>query len=235
MIDLQQGRAVRAAGGIRDHYQPTRHFQAPEQPPITVEGSSETLVACYQDLGIRALYLADLDGIRFDHWQCSLITSIANQVDGQLLLDLGIHASPKGQRMRWLQNLMRTHPKLALVLATECAASLTVLSDLLETFGHDRVAVSFDYKNESWQSEAECESNWITACHQHRIATLIGLDIGTVGGKSTARTKRLCQRLRRQLPEPRYITGGGIRTPAAAQDLINAGADALLVASLFTA
>ena len=75
VIDLKQGRAVHAVAGRRDQYQPV---QIQSQPPADW-GDPIRLVDLYLRLGIRRLYLADLDAIRNGIVQVNLLREIIEQ------------------------------------------------------------------------------------------------------------------------------------------------------------
>src|SRR5688572_20300469 len=59
VIDLQGGRAVHARAGRRREYAPV-----PEAAGVTVNGDARLLASAYvETLGVRELYVADLDAI----------------------------------------------------------------------------------------------------------------------------------------------------------------------------
>ncbi|QDV82538.1 Histidine biosynthesis protein [Stieleria magnilauensis] len=241
VVDLQDGLAVHGVGGQRDQYLPVSIFRTAGPSSLRVDGDACRLIDGYQSVGIGSLYIADLDGIRHDRWQQSLIEAIvhrepaANDSDrrGTLFLDLGLRATVAPERWDWMESLVRSNANVVVILATECAGDVSLLGDVLSRVPHDQVAVSFDYQDGRWLSASTSEDAWFEACRRAAIATVIGLDLASVGGTSIERTLELCKRIRRQLPQPRYVTGGGIRSAGDAQCLLDAGADQLLVASLF--
>ncbi|MDV6032330.1 MAG: hypothetical protein F9B45_20035 [Phycisphaera sp. RhM] len=241
VVDLQDGLAVHGVGGQRDQYLPVSTFQTAGQPSLRIDGDACRLIDGYRGVGIGSLYVADLDGIRRDRWQRSLIETIvhcapaANDSDrhGRLFLDLGLRAAVAPARWDWMKSLVRSNPRIVLILATECADDVSLLGDVLSRVPRHQVAVSFDYRDGRWLSASTSEEAWFEACRRAAIATVIGLDLASVGGTSIGRTLELCKRIRCQLPQPRYVTGGGIRSAGDARCLLDAGADQLLVASLF--
>ena len=233
VIDLQDGRAVHGIGGQRDRYRPTRFFYRRGQSRVPIDGDSCRLAACYRQVGVTSLYVADLDGIRTGRWQTASIDSVVRHAVGPVFLDLGQLVPMSPRRRRWIESLLSDHLNVTLVVATECAPSVAVLDELTDHISHQRIAVSFDYRDARWMSQSTSPSEWIDACRRKEIATTIGLDLSAVGGVCVEQTEALCRRLRSQLPTARYITGGGIRSDADALRLLHAGADALLVASLF--
>ena len=57
VLDVKNGQAVHAVGGIRSHYRPLQSLLHPSCEPLE-------LARAYRDLlGLRELYLADLDAI----------------------------------------------------------------------------------------------------------------------------------------------------------------------------
>ena len=215
--------------------------QTAGQTSHQIEGDVRRLIDGYHGVGIGSYYVADLDGIRRDRWQQSLIETIAHRVlatsgrgnGGNLFLDLGLRTAIDPGRWAWLESLVRNHPRIVVILATECADDVSLLSDVLSRVPQNQVAVSFDYQDGRWLSASISEEAWFCACRRAEVSTVIGLDLASVGGASIGRTLELCKRIRRQLPQPRYVTGGGIRGGDDAQRLLDAGADQLLVASLF--
>ncbi|QDV44951.1 Histidine biosynthesis protein [Stieleria neptunia] len=241
MIDLQDGLAVHGVGGRRDQYLPVMTFQTSGRSALRIDGDACRLIDAYHSVGIGSLYVADLDGIRRDRCQQSLIESIAHHAwaaadsdrRGTLFLDLGLRDAVTPQRWNWIESLARNHPRAVVILATECADDVSLLDDVLSRVPRDQVAVSFDYQDGRWLSASTSEEAWLDACGRNAVSTVIGLDLASVGGTSIGRTLELCKRMRRPLPQPRYVTGGGIRSAGDAQRLLDAGADQLLVASLY--
>ncbi|MCS7467981.1 HisA/HisF-related TIM barrel protein [Stieleria sp. ICT_E10.1] len=241
VVDLQAGLAVHGVGGQRDLYRPVSTFQAADMSSLRIDGDVCRLIDGYHGVGIGSLYVADLDGIRCGRWQQSLIEAIVDRAEaaddsdrrGAVFLDLGLRAAVTSQRWNWVESLVRNHPRVVVILATECADDVSLLDDTLSRVPRDQVAVSFDYQGGRWLSASTSETAWLEACRRAAIATVVGLDLASVGGTSIERTLELCKRIRRQLPQPRYVTGGGVRSADDAQCLLDAGADQLLVASLF--
>lgn len=236
VIDLQSNLAVRATGGNRDQYQATQFFRSSDKAPIEIDGDYLKLIRCYRSVGIKTLYAADLDALQHHPCQRTAIETIVLAMDGngELLLDLGICQQRWESDGDWIGKITRHHPNVTLIIATESAENAAVLRKVIECIGHQQVAVSFDYKSACWCSTTSTEQQWFTACQREQVATVIGLDLAAVGGESIGATVALCKKIRQRLPQVRYITGGGIRSTSDAMRLIEAGADELLVASLFT-
>lgn len=235
VIDLKDGAAVHAVGGRRDEYAPLHSFHIDNQVDIRIDGDSGRLIDSYQLAGIRSFYVADLDGIRFGRWQRVKIESLADTCREQerLYLDLGVRGALTPGDLKWIRDLASEYRNTVFIVATECAGNVTRLDELSSCVPQDRIAVSFDYKDSAWLSQQTSEQDWFRACLESNVTTVIGLDLAAVGGSSVERTIRLCQHIRGQLPDVRYLTGGGVRSDRDAQRLLEVGADALLVASRF--
>lgn len=226
---------MHGVGGLRHQYQPTQTFRLASGDCVPIHGDCHRLIDCYRSVGIASLYVADLDGIQLGRWQRGLVESIVADLTpaAKLLVDLGFSHSIKPSDWNWVQALALEHPNVSVVIATECAADVSVLKKAIERMPCCQVAVSFDYKNSRWLSKSTSPQQWVDACRKESIETAIGLDLAAVGSQSIQLTLSLCKRLCRDLAVPRYITGGGIRNGEDAMRLIEAGAESLLVASLF--
>ena len=236
VIDLVDGKAVHGVGGIRHQYQPTRRFGLSESESVAIDGDFLRLIECYQAVDIGSLYVADLNGIQSGRCQRDAIESIAEKTSTQasLLVDPGLSHSFSGSDWSWLQALATRYPHVDIVVATECANDVSILSLATDCLPRNRVAVSFDYKESQWLSTTTSPREWIDTCIREEIATIIGLDLAAVGSSSIKLTLSLCEFLCNALPGKRYLTGGGIRSEVDARQLVQCGADGLLVASAFT-
>ncbi len=226
---------MHAIAGRRQHYRPVKSFRDFEGRSVGVDGNAGQLIQHYIRTGLRKIYLADLDCIESGVAQSEFVASLLANVndDVEVLLDAGVRTSSNRGNSAELQALCNEYANVTLVIATETAHDVSVIEDWRCDLGHGRVAVSLDYRNDSWCSKATREVDWLEACRQQGIAAVIALDVSTVGGNSIERTKRLCKRMRDALPDVRLISGGGIRSSADALEMQRSGADALLVASWF--
>lgn len=236
VIDLQSGLAVHAVAGNRREYRATRTFTAQGDREIKIDGDFLKLIRCYQSTGIQSLYVADLNALQHASCQFEAIEKIAQAANskGGLFLDLGICQHRWATDRGWIEEMLSRNPSITLVVATESAESPAMLGQVISRVGHRQVAVSFDYRSGQWCNPSTSDQQWFVACQREQIETVIGLDLATVGGKSVEATEKLCRQIRSRLPEAYTITGGGIRSESDAQRLVDAGADGLLVASLYT-
>ncbi len=236
VIDLKAGQAVRAVGGRREQYQPRRTFVFPDGRRVPVDGDPRRLLDGYLGVGVGGIYVADLDGITRGRVQWECLDALAERVGPQTtwFLDPGLTAACWPQRKPAIEALMRRSGGLHLVVATECCENPAWLSRLADQLPRERIVVSLDYRDRRWMSATTTESQWFEACRRDEIRTVIGLDLAAVGSGATGRTEALCRRIRRQLVGVNLISGGGVGDSEDVSKLIAAGADRVLVASLFS-
>jgi uncharacterized protein related to proFAR isomerase len=237
VIDLQHGVAVRGVAGRREHYEPVQSFRPPGGQIRTIAGDPLSLLKCYLDSGVDSVYVADLDAIRFSQPQDALLDSLlryhARRSQSTFLFDVGVNGFESRSRIERIHSRFSVHDHAQLVIAGETAAAPDrTLCQFADT-PSQRLAVSFDFHDGRWMSGASDPAAWADACRQHPIDTVIGLDLAAVGGTSLGRTLDVCRFLTANVPQANRIIGGGIRSEADAQHLLDVGADRLMVASLF--
>lgn len=236
VIDLLDGRAVHAIRGDRQRYQPRLRFRTPDGNVVSVAGDPVRLAQCYQQSGLQSLYVADLDGIlrqRIDHQLIEhLIDTTAPET--QLMLDLGLCRSQPRALFDRIATWAASAPRCLFVIATETCHDITLVEELLASVPAEQLAVSLDYHDFRWMASTTTEQQWLDTCVKEAISKVIALDLAAVGSQSIHHTAALCRRLRHQLPDCHYITGGGVRNDDDARELLQLGADQLLVASLFS-
>ncbi len=236
VIDLKASRAVRAVGGRRDQYQPRRTFVFPDGRRVAVDGDPERLLDSYLRAGVGGIYIADLDAITSGKVQSGCLGTLAEPLSPETnwFLDPGVSPKRWPRQQPVIETLMRRTAGLHLVVATECCDDVDFLSRLTDEFPAERIVVSFDYNDRRWMSARTTEGQWFGACRRYGIGTVIGLDLAAVGSGTTQRTEALCQRIRRQLPDVCLISGGGVVDWSDVDRLTSAGADRVLVASVFS-
>jgi len=236
VLDLKDARAVHAIAGQRQRYQPRKRFVFFDGRREPVDGDPVRLLECYLHAGVGAIYLADLDGILHGCTGWDELRRIADRLPPTVpwFLDVGVNDQRLRSLTAQLQTLSCRVPSLHLVVATECCDRVDVINKVSDWMPLERIAVSFDYQTGRWLSSETSESEWVDACREAPIRTVIGLDLGTVGTGEMGRTEQLCRQLKGRMPVTRLITGGGVRTLDDAARLMGAGADRVLVASLFS-
>ena len=219
VIDLKDGQAVHAVAGNRNHYQPVS----------IAKGDPSHLARQYFDLGIRRVYLADLDAIQHSRPQVDLLSGLLNQcrVFDLTVLDVGW----MGTRESFVDFLDLDHAKMHWVVPTETATSGVCLSEACEVIDPGRIVLSLDYRQGKLVSRRDDESAWLDAASRCGIGGVIVLDLADVGTASGGSTVPICKRVSDVLTNAQLYSGGGIRSAINAQSLIDAGCDYCLVAT----
>jgi uncharacterized protein related to proFAR isomerase len=236
VIDLKAFQAVQAVGGLREQYPPRRTFVFPDGRRVAVDGDPGRLLDNYLRAGVGGIYVADLDAITSGQVQANCLDALVEPLGTETnwFLDPGVSVKRWPRQRPAIESLMRRTAGLHLVVATECCDDVDVLGRLADEFPAERIVVSFDYRDRRWMSTTTTESQWFRGCEQYGVRTVIGLDLAAVGSGRTGRTETMCQRIRRRLPDVELISGGGVGDRRDVDRLIAAGADRVLVASLFS-
>ena len=132
VIDLKGGRAVHAVGGRRDQYQPLRSIWQASPLPIPLA------IALRDGLGLKSLYLADLDAIAGGPPSLAIYRGLAD-----LGLDLWIDAGLRDARSADLL-LDLNLPNLNAVVGLESVSGPEGLASIVERIGSDRTIFSLD-------------------------------------------------------------------------------------------
>ncbi|NND99552.1 MAG: hypothetical protein HKN47_19730 [Pirellulaceae bacterium] len=235
VVDLKAGQAVHAVAGQRDQYQEVvlrrpAVLGRPNQGGIeTPCGDPERLAAHYAALGLRRLYIADLDAICGGAPQASALSAlIADPHWDQILLDLGWR-DDREELTALACRLARDHRQLQLIAATEAAAGLGCLASLADAITPQRVLVGMDYRAGQFIGCGGTESDWIHEASRLGIDRIVALDVATVGTGKIDAAEALCRRLASLSPESQIYSGGGIGTGDDVRRMSAAGCDACLV------
>jgi phosphoribosylformimino-5-aminoimidazole carboxamide ribotide isomerase len=183
--------------------------------------------------GFRDAYLADLDAISGaePHWK--MYQELAD-CGVRLLIDAGITGP---QRARQMSQFARHHPWLTgIVVGLESIASPESLSEACQEVGAPTAIFSLDLKH---GQPITCVEPW-RAWNPLRIAAaaiesgysrMIVLDLASVGTGHGPTTTAWCRELRTAHAGLEIISGGGVRSAADVQRMLDAGCDRVLVAS----
>jgi phosphoribosylformimino-5-aminoimidazole carboxamide ribotide isomerase len=236
VVDLLDGRAVRARAGQRDQYQPI--------------GDAVDLARRYVDHhAIRELYLADLDAIeaandvarpfpgRDQHRDggperpaLRLIRQIAS-IGVPLWLDAGISSLDCA---RHALDLGATH----VVVGLETLQSFEALRAICAGIGGDRVAFSLDLRDGEPVAGREVPRETperLAARAVHAGAgSVIVIDLARVGTRAGLDFELLA-RVREAAPGVTLLGGGGVRGAEDLETLAGAGYDGVLVATAIDA
>jgi HisA/HisF family protein len=204
VIDIKDGKVVQAKAGERDKYA--------EVESRIIEGDSKTplstAAAFYNKLGIRKLYIADLDAIMSSNQKNNIaqIKDIKKEFsDLEIILDAGFNKDflPK----RYLDEFLDYA-----VIATESLNDLELLEDLKKY--SNNIIISIDLKNEKiiHNIEAWNKKNIYQVINQIKnmgFKKYIILDlaaVGTAGGIADYIIE-----VKKHFSDLEFITGGGVK------------------------
>lgn len=200
VLDLLGGEVVRGIAGERAKYRANRSCLVDGADPV------RTALAFRELFELNKLYVADLDALQGGNFAEEILRELT-QLDLQLTVDAGVTSSAAAETLFALGIQ-------EVVLALESLPDLSVVDNLVQTFGSERFRFSLDLKQGnllgvSGQGREALEV--VQAVTEAGITTLIVLDLAAVGTGNGLPTLKLCQEIRRACPEVNIWTGGGIR------------------------
>jgi phosphoribosylformimino-5-aminoimidazole carboxamide ribotide isomerase len=208
VLDVKAGRAVHAVGGRRDHYAPVRSVLHASPDPVA-------LARAFRDrLGLRRLYLADLDAIAGAPPDLALYRSIQSPgVD--LWVDAGL------RNVRSARALLSAGVS-TVVVGLETTGGPSALTAILHEVDPRRVVFSLDLRD--GRPVTAPGSDWpvsdpigLASCAiSSGLRRVILLDLSRVGRGQGVGTLPLAERLSAEHPGLEITVGGGI---AGSQDL----------------
>ena len=226
VIDLRGGRAVHARGGRRREYAPVVAAVGER-----VDGDAVTLARAYVDrLGVRELYVADLDAIEGDPGVTNAgvlaqITALGTPV----WVDAGV-TTPAAA------NAVLEAGATTVIVGLETLTSLDALGEISRAIGSQRAAFSVDLRDGIPISLPGAEHSGWSAAEIGRSAAergagpLIVLDVARVGSGRGPDLESMTA-IRRAAPEATLFAGGGVRSAEDVDGLARAGCDGALVAT----
>ena len=233
VLDLAAGRAVHARGGTRAAYAPARSALLPHGSP---PGDAPALARAYAAaLGLRALYLADLDAIAGGPPQHALVRQVAAAFTAaagpgaRVLVDAGV-ATP-GAALAALEA-----GASSVVVGLETLRSFDELRDVAAAAGAARTLFSLDLRGGAPVVHAGAPHAGDAPVALARRAAAAGagglilLDLARVGG-GVGIDLALLAELRRALPDRSLLAGGGVRDASDLARLAAAGCTGALVAT----
>ena len=227
VIDLLRSRAVHAVAGQRQNYQPVSFC----------DGDPRRLARHYRDLGLRELYVADLDAIAGRQFNAKALALIAAAFDGNLILDLGWTGRPDSSLLEAMRVLDSSSERFFWVAATESMKGTQDLSCLADCVSAERLLLGLDYRMGRPLRSSEAGEGAIQDCEWIETASGLGcagsvvLDLASVGARSGPTTGDLCRRLKQHWPDASIYSGGGLRSAEDVHDLRQHGCDRCLVAT----
>jgi len=227
VIDLSGSMPVRAVAGERGQYHPIT--AGPTRRPWSVE----QLVDHYRELGLRRIYVADLEGLvaRNPDWETLARVAEAGASFQEILVDFGWRGDEASAERRQAARLAATFSSIRWIAASESADDSVAVRRLAELVGPDRVLAGFDYCQGCWRSGGVDEAGWIHAAGRSEVSGGIVLDVAAVGTASGPVTTAICRRISDALPSLRLFSGGGIRSRRDVRAFVEAGCEGCLVAT----
>ncbi len=228
VIDLVDGRAVHAVAGEREAYRDVAFC----------DGDPVALATHYRGLGLKKIYIADLNSIRGGAVQRQTIERLLEAGDWvTILIDpgwCGRPSHPEGSisgNCKTIERLSNRCPAIRWIAATESCRSLSDLQLLAEHTMPGQWLLGLDYRRGELLRHEAGEQEWVFAALQSGCHGAVILDLAAVGTGNGPRTVDPCRRARRLAPQWTIYSGGGVRDTADAQQLIDAGCDGILVAT----
>ena len=225
VIDLLRGRAVHARAGRRDLYEPVRQVAG----TAIAAGDAVALALVYVDrLGVRELYVADLDALGGGAVQRSLVTRIT-AIGAPVLLDAAVTTANKARRALDL-GVDRA------IVALETLPDFERLREVCRAIGGERVAFSLDLRNgvpviaSGAGIPAEPPPLIAVRAIDAGAGTIIVIDLARVG-TGRGLDLDLLASVRDATRGSRLLAGGGARGVADLEWLAELGCDGALVAT----
>ena len=224
VIDLLRGRAVHARGGRRAEYLPIDSALG-----VDISGDPLALARLYvEQLGLRDLYVADLDAIQGNGPQDALVASIA-QLGATAWVDAGVTSVASARRA------LRTGASRVIV-GLETLQSFGQLHEICADVGGERVVFSLDLRSgmpviaETASIPAKTPDAITASAVDAGVSAVIVLDLERVGSAAGVDLSRLGA-LRRAVPGVLLLAGGGVRGWDDLLRLEDVGCDGALVAT----
>ena len=214
VIDLMGGVVVRAIAGRREAYRPIVSPLCPGSAPLEV---AKALLA----LGVRELYVADLDAIAGAEPAWEVIGSL-RELAVPLWVDAGVCEVARAARL----GVERV------VVGLESVPDPATLGRLVDELG-DRVVFSLDLREGrplgAWPATEPFDLAELAI--RHGVRRILVLDLARVGTHGGPGTAALCACLVRAHPGVEVSAGGGIRDRADIERFRSAGVAAVLIAT----
>lgn len=225
VVDLSDGLAVHAQGGARAHYGPVKSLAGRPIRP----GDAPAIVRWYvEELGIREVYVADLDALRGRPPQHALIRRLAS-FDVPLWLDAAI-GTVKAARAAVEDGAARV------VVGLETLASFEALAEICQAVGGQGVAFSLDLRRgqplvaPGAALDGQTPEQIAAAAVAAGARGVIVLDLARVGMRRGLDLDLLA-RVRASIPDAELLVGGGVRGVTDLAAAAAAGCTAVLVAT----
>jgi phosphoribosylformimino-5-aminoimidazole carboxamide ribotide isomerase len=216
VIDVMEGRVVRAVGGRRELYEPIRSRLIDSTEPLAV---AERLL---QVAGSNELYVADLDAIQGHRPQLDWLKPLIDR-SVKVMIDAGLKIAADA--------IPIAAAGAVVVAGSETLRTFDELAKMIQSWEPPRVVLSIDLKN---GTALGTESDPAAALERGRaagVSRFIVLELARVGTSLGPGTSELIRSLRAKFPDVELLAGGGVRGKADIDQLLATGADGVLVAS----
>jgi phosphoribosylformimino-5-aminoimidazole carboxamide ribotide isomerase len=221
VIDLSRGQAVHAVAGDRASYQPVKSVLAPSADPLD-------LARAYRDkLGLREIYLADLDSIAGREPQWEVYRALLRE-DLTLMVDAGV-------RDRHLALGLKEWGVRSVVAGLETLEGPERIPELVEALGQRSFVLGLDLRNGSplgdskvWGSRDAAAI--ARAAFAKGVTRFLVLDLARVG-TGAGPPLEAARAVEKPLRAVDLLVGGGIRSVDDLRALALAGVRGALLAS----
>jgi phosphoribosylformimino-5-aminoimidazole carboxamide ribotide isomerase len=227
VIDLKAGVVVRGVGGRREEYRPVESVLTEDPSPKSVAR------AFVERLGLRELYVADLDAIAGAAPAWNVYRELL-ALGSDLWVDAGVDSMDRAEAL--VEFCCQHRPLARIVVGLESLPQPELLSQLVQRVGANRLVFSLDLKAgrplttiDRWQGAAP--EDIAAEAVDCGVRAMIVLDLAYVGESHGVGVAPLCAQIRAQHKAIELISGGGVREGADLELLERSGCDAALVAS----
>jgi len=224
VLDLRHGKAVHAVGGTRDRYQPV----APIPGAFSTAGDGDGLARHYvEQLGVDALYIADLNAIQSGPPQTALVTNLCRR-GVPVYVDAGVTTVAAAQALLGAG-------AARVVVGLETLLSFDALDAICADIGGARVIFSLDLRNGKPITTGELRDKTPETMIKRAIGggaeSVLVLDLARVGTR-TGLDLALLARARRATPaHVTLLTGGGVGAWSDLERIAALGCRGVLIAS----
>lgn len=220
VIDLKDGVAVHGIAGRRTQYRPVAFCS----------GNAIQLAQHYLDIGVKELYVADLDSLQEGQIQWGAHRQLLNMGFNRYWFDIGWREDLTNELPRIVEFNER-FPNLDWVIATESCDHLQTFDAISAEVGSDRITLSLDFVNGAFLNQHLHWQQWLRAIVDRGTNNIIVLDLATVGGQKGVSTVDLCKQILIEFPHLTVWSGGGVRHAADMDTLCRAGCRGVLMAT----
>ena len=222
VLDLMGGQVVQAIRGERERYRPVQSCLVSTAEPLAVTR------ALQEETGCGEFYVADLDAIRGQSDQLTILRQLATQVGAAFWVDAAITDAASA-----LRTLEAGASKV--IVGSESLPSIKALRAIRAVIPAQRLLLSLDIAKGRVLSQSPTLANqppldalaWLVQEGWSEIILLTLDRVGTENGPDWP----LLKVARRRFPSISLIAGGGVRNPGDLQELAALGVNGTLVAT----